>query len=162
MINRRRFPRIFSGWWIVVSSGIIQFMVAGYYSYGFAPLFKPIASELGFSRAATSIPASIGRAEGGFEAPLAGWVTDKFGPRWIVLLGVFLAGLSFMVMNYVNSLWAFYLVWGVMLGTGHNISTTVPLDTSISNWFVKKRGLALSIKMVFQGLGGVLVLPLVA
>ena len=162
MIKKRRFPKIFAGWWIVITSGIIALWTAGYHAYGFSALFKPIASELGFSRAIASVPAAIGRLEGGFEGPLAGWATDRFGPRWIILFGVFLFGLSLLLMNYINSLWAFYIVWGVMLGTGHNVSASVPIDTAITNWFVRKRGVALGTKMVFSGLSGVLVLPLIA
>ena len=162
MIKRRRFPKIFFGWWTVLTGGILALWGHGYHSYGFSALFKPIASELGFSRAATSVAASIGRLEGGFEAPLAGWVTDRFGPRLIVLIGVFIMSLSLILMNFIDSLWAFYVVWGVMFGTGFNIAVTLPIDTAISNWFVKKRGAALSIKMIFSGLSGVLVLPLIA
>ena len=162
MIKKRRSPKIFFGWWTVIASGTLSLLGMGYYIYGISALFKPIASELGFSRAATSVAASIGRLEGGFESPLTGWATDKFGPRWIVLSGVFLVSLSLLLMNFINSLWAYYVVWGVMLGTGCNIALTIALDTTISNWFVKKRGLAMSIKWVFSGLSGVLVIPLVA
>ena len=163
MINkRRRFSKIFPGWWIVLTGGILALWGHGYHSYGFSALFKPISTELGFSRATTSVAASIGRLEGGFEAPLAGWVTDRFGPRWIVLFGVFLIGLSLILMNYIDSLWAFLVVWGVMLGTGINIALAIPLHTAIANWFVKKRGLASGIQIVFSGLSGVLVMPLIA
>ena len=110
----------------------------------------------------TSVAASIGRFEGGFEAPLTGWLTDRFGPRWIVLPGIFLIGLSLILMNFIQSLWAFYVVWGVTLGTGINIALTLPVDKAITNWFVKKRGFALGTKNVLSGLSGVLVLPLVA
>ena len=65
-------------------------------------------------------------------------------------------------MRYINSIWGYYIVWGAMLGTGCNVALSLPLDTTISNWFVKKRGLAMSIKLVFQGLSGVLVMPLIA
>jgi len=162
LIKKRRRPKIFFGWWTVIASGILTLWGMGYHAYGFSALFNPISSELGFSRTATSVPASIGRLEGGFEAPLSGWITDRFGPRWIVLLGVFLIGLGLILMNYINSLWAFILVWGVTLGTGINIGLTIPLHAAITNWFVKKRGLALSIFMVFAGLSGVAVLPLIA
>jgi sugar phosphate permease len=134
----------------------------GYHAYGFSALFKPISSELGFSRAAASVAASIGRLEGGFESPLSGWFTDKYGPKWIVLAGVFFIGLSLILMNFINSLWTFYVIWGVMLGTGTNIALAMPLQVAIANWFVKKRGLASSIQMVFSGLSGMLVLPLIA
>ncbi|MFC1864770.1 MFS transporter [Chloroflexota bacterium] len=162
MIKSRRFPKIYFGWWTVLAGGFLAFWGHGYHTYGFSALFKPIASELGFSRVATSVPAAIGRLEGGFESPLSGWISDRFGPRWIVIFGIFVMSLSLILMNFIDSLWAFYTVWGVMLGTGFNIAVTLPLDTAISNWFVKKRGVALSIKMVFSGLSGVLVLPLVA
>ncbi|MFC2034144.1 MFS transporter, partial [Chloroflexota bacterium] len=134
----------------------------GYHAYGFSALFKPISSELGFSRAATSVAASIGRLEGGLESLVTGWITDRFGPKWIVFAGVLLIGLSLISMNYINSLWTFYLVWGVMLGTGINIALSVPLYAAITNWFIKKRGLALSIQNVFSGLSGVVVMPLIA
>ncbi|MFC1864330.1 MFS transporter [Chloroflexota bacterium] len=162
MIKRRRFPKIFFGWWTVLASGFLVLWGHGYSSSGFSALFKPIASELGFSRAVTSVATGIARFEGGFEAPLTGWITDRFGPKWIVITGVFLISLGLILMNFVDSLWTLYVVWGVILGTGINSALSVPLDTSISNWFVKKRGVAISIKWVFSGLSGVLALPLIA
>ncbi|MDO9333641.1 MAG: MFS transporter [Dehalococcoidales bacterium] len=121
-----------------------------------------MSQELGFNRAATSVASSIGRLEGGIEAPLTGWITDRWGARWVILLGVFLISLSLILMRYINSIWGYYLIWGGMLSTGCNVALSLPLDTTISNWFVKKRGLAMSIKWVFSGLSGVLVMPLIA
>jgi len=162
LIRKRKFPKIFFGWWTVVASAIISIWASGYHIYGMSALFKPIASELGMSRAQTSVPTSIGRLEGGLEGPVSGWATDRFGPRWRVFFGVFLIGLSLVLMYNVDSLWGFYVVWGVLLGTGCNIATTIPLDTAITNWFVKKRGIAASIRWVGSGLSGVLTMPLIA
>jgi len=162
MVADARAPKIFFGWWTVLASGLLSLWGFGYYAYGISALFLPIATELGFSRALTSVAASIGRFEGGFEAPIAGWITDKFGPKWIVVAGVFVASVGLVLMYYIHSLWSFYLVWGILFGTGLNTALAIPLDTAISNWFVKKRGVALSIKWVFSGISGVLILPLVA
>ncbi len=162
MTERKSFRKIFFGWWTVLAGGLLALWGHGFYTFGFSSFFKPVALELNFSRAATSVPAAIGRLEGGFEAPLAGWITDRYGPRRIVVAGIFLIGLSLVLMYFIDSLWAFYLVWGVVLGTGINIALSVPMDTAIANWFVKKRGAAVSIKWVLSGLGGVIVLPLVA
>ncbi|MBI4283859.1 MAG: MFS transporter [Chloroflexi bacterium] len=162
MIKRRGLSRVFPGWWTVLTAGFLAMWGHGYTSYGLSALFKPMSSELGLSRAITSGVTSIGRLEGGIVGPLAGWITDRFGSRWIVLFGVFLFGLSLILMYFVNSLWAFYIVWGVMLGTGVNIAATIPMDAAIANWFVKKRGLAQGIRHVISGLSGVLVLPFVA
>jgi len=162
LARRKRFPKIFFGWWTVLAGGILALWGYGYQAYGISALFKPISSELGFSRTATSVAASIGRFEGGFEGPVVGWITDRFGPKWVVFAGTFLIGLALCLMYYVNSLWAYYLVWGALLGLGADVALSIPVDTAISNWFVKKRGIALSVKWVFSGLSGVIVLPLIA
>ncbi|MFC1977027.1 MFS transporter [Chloroflexota bacterium] len=146
MTKRRRFPRIFFGWWTVLAGGFLALVGHGYYVYGFSALFKPIASELGFSRAVTSVAAGIGRFEGGIEAPASGWLADKIGPRLVILFGISVIGISLILMYYINSLWAFYVVWGVMLGTGLNVALAIPLEKAITNWFVKKRGLAMGVR----------------
>jgi sugar phosphate permease len=62
----------------------------------------------------------------------------------------------------VDSLWLFYIVWGFVLGTGYNFATALPMNRAITNWFVKKRGMALGIKGALTALSGVVVLPLIA
>jgi MFS family permease len=161
-IKKIKFPKIFPGWWTVFGGGLLSLWGFGYNAYGISVLFKPISEEFHFNRATTSVASSIGRFEGGLEAPLTGWITDRWGARWVVLLGVFIMSLSLILMRYITSQWGYWLVWGLLLGTGSNIALSLPLDTSISNWFVKKRGLATSIKWVFSGLSGVLVMPLIA
>ncbi len=162
MGKKKIFPKIYFGWWTVLASGLLALWGHGFNAYGISALFKPIASELGFSRTLTSVASSIGRLEGGLEAPVTGWITDRFGPKWIVFMGTFLVSLSLVLMYFIHSLWGFYVVWGLMLGTGVNTALSVPLDASISKWFVKKRGVALSIKWVFSGASGAVVLPLIA
>lgn len=162
MIKRDKTPRIFFGWLTVIAGSIITFWSHGYYYYGLSALFMPISTELGFSRAATSVAASIGRLEGGIEAPLTGWIVDKYGPRWIVIAGIILISLGFVLMYFVDSLWSYYAVWGVVIATGVNIGTGLPFEKAISNWFVKKRGLTISIRWGIAGLCVVAVLPLVA
>lgn len=153
---------MFPGWWLVLTGGFLALWGFGYQAYGFSALFKPISQELGLSRTATTIPASIGRLEGGFIAPVAGWLTDRFGPKWLILLGTALVGICFSLMSLVHSFWAFLVVWGVFLAIGIDLALMVPLQAAIARWFVRRRGLAGGIQVLFSGLSGVLVLPLVA
>jgi sugar phosphate permease len=162
LIKQKKFPKIFFGWWTVITSGLIALWGYGFQLYGFSALFKPMSEELGFNRTVTSVAASIGRFEGGIEAPITGWISDRFGPRLIIIIGICCMSIGLIATRYINSLWAYYLFWGALLGTGVNIALSLPMDTAISNWFVKKRGLAMSIKWVFSGLSGVLIVPLVS
>ena len=161
-MEKKESSKIFFGWWTVLASGFLCLWGFGYNAYGISALFKPIALELGFNRANTSIAASIGRFQGGFEAPIAGWITDRYGPKWIVFGGILVSAISLLLMAFIHSLWSFLLVWGLLLGTGINTALAIPLDTAITNWFVKKRGVALSIKWMFSGISGAIILPMIA
>jgi len=161
LIGKQKSPKVFFGWWTVLAGSFLSAWGIGFQVHGFSALFKPIASEFGFSRAATSAAVSIGMLGRALEAPLAGGLVDRFGPRLLIIIGMFIAGLGLILMNFINSLWAFYVVWGVILGTGINIGLEIPVDKAIANWFVKKRGIALSVRWLFTGLAG-LVLLLVA
>lgn len=157
----KRKHKIFPGWWTVLTGGILSLWGFGFQAYGFSAFLKPLAADLGLSRAVTSGVSSLSRLEGGLEAPLAGWLADKYGSRGICFIGVFIAGLGFSLMYFVHSMVSFYLVWGVIVAIGFNLGLSVPVDAAIAKWFVKKRGTALSIRNVLSGLSGVLTLPLV-
>ena len=70
--------------------GIISGLGHGFNTYGISVIFKPIAAELNLDRAVTSWAPGIGRLEGGVTSPLVGWLSDKFGPRGVVITGIFI------------------------------------------------------------------------
>jgi len=153
---------VFFGWWTVLTGAFLTLWGYGYNVYGISALFKPISAELGFSRAATSVAASIIKIEGAFESPLSGWIADKYGPRWICIWGIVVMSTGLILMNWMHSLWAFYLDWGIILGTGFNMAVGLPMSTAISNWFVKKRGIALGLQSMFSSAAVMLIVPLIS
>jgi len=124
-------------------------------------MFKPIASDLGLSRAATSVVTGVRTLQTGVVFPIAGWLSDKFGPKWVIISGICITGTGFVLMNYINSAWAYYVVWGAIMGIGHSLGLTVAIDTMLTNWFVSKRGRAFSVKFAIIGLISVIVLPII-
>jgi MFS family permease len=153
--------KIFFGWWTAVATGLLSGFGAGYRSQGFSVFLKPLSAELGLTRAATSAVSAVGTLEGGLAYPLAGWLSDKFGPRAIIFFGtcMFIAGL--VLMYFVNSLWLFVFTWGVLSGLGSTLSFSVAADKAVTNWFVRKRGLALGVRFMLWGAGSAVVLPIV-
>ena len=116
---------------MTVVSGLVTGLGNGISMHGSSALFKPIASELGFNRATTSVAASIRRLEFGLLSPVTGWLVDRFGPRWIVIVGISLMGIGLAAMNYVNSLWAYYVVWGLFMGAGSTFGLTMTIDKAL-------------------------------
>ena len=124
MTRSRRFSGVFFGWWIVVVTAVLSGLGLGFYENGLSALFKPITTELGFNRAVTSFAAGIGRLEGNLIAPVTGWLVDKFGSRYVIFYGILIISLGLALMNRVNSLWSYYLVWGVIISLGINSALT--------------------------------------
>ena len=114
-------PRLFTGWWSVLFIGTLSGLGHGFNTYGISVFFKPIAAELELSRAFTSLAAGIGRLEGGITSPLVGWLSDKFGPRWIVIIGTAVAALGMVLMSRITQPWHYYVAWGGLIGLGINI-----------------------------------------
>jgi MFS family permease len=125
------------------------------------PFSLNLAAELGLSRAATSLATGLGRLQGGLEGPLTGWLSDRYGPRWVIISGlcVVIAGLA--LMFYIGSPWQYYVFWGVMIGIGHNLSLTIAIDKALSDWFIARRGLAFGIRFTIIGLCQIAVVPIV-
>jgi len=135
---------IFCGWYIV-GTGIIA-NALGYGSrYSFAAIFPSLLEEFKWSRDVTAAILSIHILIYGFGAPLAGYLVDRMGPRRTMALGATLLALGLALSGQASNLWHFYLSFGVLSGIGLSMTGAVPLNTTLRNWFEKRRGLALSV-----------------
>jgi sugar phosphate permease len=153
-----RFSNVFFGWWTVIATGLMAGWGSGVWSYGFSSYFKPMQQEFGWTRAQVSAAHSLGKLEGGVEGPFGGYFTDKYGPRAVNMAGELMAGFGLIMMHFTKTYWQFLLFWGFLTSVGFNLAGFGPLETAISNWFVRKRGLAIgSGRFIFAAVtGGVL------
>jgi MFS family permease len=147
---------------MVVSAGILSSIGYGFYGNGISVFFKDLASDVGLSRAMTSFAGGFGQLEGGIMSSLTGWLTDKFGPRWVIFSGICITATGMAMIYFITSPWQYFLAWGLLAGIGTTIGCTVAIDKTITNWFMRKRGLALSIKFALMGLCTVILLPIVS
>jgi MFS family permease len=160
-IKTKKSSTIFFGWWTVLVTGVISGLGNGFYQYGISVFFKDLAAELELNRAVTSLGAGIGRLQSGITSPLIGCLVDKYGPKWVIFTGICLSGIGMILMNFVNCLWQYIIVWGIFIGVGLIIGLTVAVDKALNDWFILKRGLAQGTKFALIGVGSVIVLPVV-
>ena len=77
----------------------------------------------------------------------------------MVIGGATLA-VGFLIASQITALWQFYIVLGTFLGLGAAMIGLIPNSTLVSNWFVKRRGMALGIATMGVSLSGVIMAPL--
>jgi MFS family permease len=151
---------IFYGWWIVIAGSTSQAYTSGTFWQGFGAFFDPLVEHFGWSRALTAGAVSLQRTESGAIAPFVGLFIDKFGPRNVMLAGIFATGLGFILLSRVQNLWQFYLAF-TLITLGLSFGTFLTVTTTVANWFVTKRTRAFAIMSAGSGLGGLLVPALV-
>ena len=135
--------KVFYGWIIVATCLVIGTTIYGT-RLSFGVFFKSIESEFSLSRAATSGVFSIYMVLCPVFAILAGWASDKYGPRIIILLmGVF-TGLSLLLTSQTSSFWHLLITYSMLLSIGTGAVFVVSMST-ISRWFDKNRAFALGI-----------------
>ena len=156
--------KIFFGWWIVAVSVIADGLKHGSFNRGFTIFVVPIRKELAIGVAAISIADMLGRLIGGIQGPIVGYLTDRWGPRTMLILGAILSGLGFILLAFVRNYTFFLLVFVGLMSVGFRSGYNNASVTAVTRWFRRKRALAMSIVSVGNGLGGsmaLLIAPLV-
>ncbi len=153
-----RQPKFFYGYVVVLATFCIMGMVGGIWAI-FGVFFKPMLTEFGWTRATLSGAASLRMFITTLLGIAGGRLTDKFGPRPVVAVcGLFL-GLGFFLMSRISTIWQLYLVFGVIAGVGMG-GLFVPLISTVSRWFVKRRGMMTGIVLSGASVGTIIVPPL--
>jgi MFS family permease len=77
-------------------------------------------------------------------APVAGWLSDRWGTRTVVTAGGVLLGVALALTGQVTSLAQYYLCFGV-LGAAGIAGMLIPSTTIVTRWFVRSRGTAMGV-----------------
>lgn len=134
---------------------VLNFFAGGTFFYGFTVYFTPIRDAFGWTAAMTSVAFGFRGLEQSVLTPIAGLMVDRVGPRKLLIPGWITAGLGFILMGRIESLWAFYATF-VVIAVGMSFGQFVVVNTAIANWFEKKRSRAITLVYVGFGASGLL------
>ena len=152
-------PRFFYGYVVAAACFIIQGIGLGA-DNTFGVFFVPLLTEFGWSRTLLSGASSFRFVISGLFSIIVGRLTDKFGPRLLMVITGSFLGLGYFLMSQVNSVWQLYLFYGLFVGIGISAIDVIPLST-IARWFARKRGMMTGIVKAGTG-AGQLAVPLIA
>ena len=152
--------QVFYGYWIVVATFLSVFITMGCGFYGFSLFVRPLQAELGWGRGEIMAALTMLILVQGIAAPFMGRLIKRHGARRVIFMGSLVSGLGFVLVSLTNSLWYFYLSYFV-IGVGMTAMGTVPSSAIVSNWFKRRRGMAIGIMSSGIGAGGFVIAPLI-
>jgi len=145
--------------WIIVAAGFVTMAIGVNARTAFSLLFPPILDEFAWERGLTAGAFSFGFLVSAVLSPFIGRVMDRRGPRVVIETGVFVMGAGLLLASQVSRPWHLYATLGVLVGGGGNCLGYTGQSLFLPNWFVRRRGLALSLAFSGVGVGSIVLLP---
>jgi MFS family permease len=159
MFRPMRLPFFYG--WAIVAVAFVTMAFGVNARTAFSLFFPPILEEFGWQRGATAGAFSFGFLISAVLSPLLGKLMDRFGPRVVMELGVGVTGLGLLCAALVSQPWHLYLTLGVLVGAGSVALGYTGQALFLPNWFVRRRGLAMSIAFAGVGIGSIVLLPVI-
>jgi len=125
----------------------------------FGVYYLALLEEFSWSRSDGASIASINYVVYALAAPMVGLAFDRLGPQLLMPLGAALVGLGLLLSSISNSLFGLYFSYGIVTALGQGALGFVGHNALISFWFVKRRGTAIGIASMGQGVGALVMVP---
>jgi MFS family permease len=145
--------------WVIVAVAFVTMGVGVNARTAFSLFFPPILDEFGWERGVTAGAFSFGFLVSAVLTPSLGRLMDRRGPRVVMELGVGLVAAGLMLATLVRQPWQLYATLGVMVGGGSVCLSYTGQSLFLPNWFVRRRGLAMSVAFSGVGVGSIILLP---
>ena len=130
-------------WTVVGVSTIVNALAWGARS-SFALYYVAMLEEFAWGRGPTALGYSLSWLGFVLFAPIAGWLSDRWGTRTVVTGGGVILGAALALTGQVTSLPPYYLCFG-LLGAAGIAGMLIPSTTIVTRWFVRSRGTAMGV-----------------
>ncbi|HEU4368994.1 MAG TPA: MFS transporter [Methylomirabilota bacterium] len=145
--------------WVVVAVAFVTMAIGVNARTAFSLLFPPILDEFGWERGVTAGAFSFGFLVSAALSPSLGRLMDRRGPRVVMEMGVALVALGLLLAPLVRQPWHLYATLGVLVGGGSVCLAYTGQSLYLPNWFVRRRGLAISLAFSGVGVGSIVMFP---
>ncbi len=145
--------------WMQLIFGIICMGLVANLQYAWTLFVNPIQVKTGWALSAIQLSFSIFIVVETWLVPVEGWMVDKFGPRFVILIGAVFAAAGWVIDSYATSIEMLYVA-AVIAGIGAGCVYGTCVGNALK-WFPDKRGLAAGLTAAGFGAGAAItVIPI--
>jgi len=147
--------------WVIVAAGGLLGCVAIGAMFSLPVFLQPISRDTGWSVTGVSTAMTIGFIAMALASMVWGGLSDRFGPRIVVLTGSIVLAASLALASRTTSLVQFQLIFGLLVG-GSTAAIFAPMMACVTGWFDTHRSLAVSLVSAGMGMAPMTMSPLAA
>lgn len=145
--------------WAIAALAFITLGFSRGINSSFGVFYVALLDAFGWSRAITAGVFSVVLIVDACISPVVGHLLDRFGPKKIVGAGCVLLAAGLVLSSRIQSLWEFYIFFGLVSALGLSFMGMVPHVVLISEWFSSRRASALGVVYAGTGVGILLIAP---
>ena len=162
LLNWRLRTPFYYGWLILGISSMATFAASGVSQVVLGGVQVHISDDTGWDISTFSYAATIGTWCSGLIAPVIGRMADRYGPRWLMPSGLLIAGVCFLLLSGVSSVWQFYAAYIVARAVSNPVLIGLVPRTAAVNFFRRRRNIALAMVSTFRPIAGAINIQLIA
>jgi MFS family permease len=147
--------------WVIVAAGGLLGCVAIGAMFSLPVFLVPVSRDTGWSVTGVSSAMTIGFIAMALASLFWGSLSDRFGPRPVVLTGSVILAASMALAGRATSLLEFQLVFGLVVGSAA-AAVFAPMMACVTGWFDTHRSLAVSLVSAGMGMAPMTMAPLAA
>src|ERR1700692_4124652 len=142
---------VFGNPWIQLILGIICMVMIANLQYGWTLFVGPIYAKFHWGKPAIQVAFTVFVLLETWLVPVEGYLVDRFGPRWIVVIGGALCGIAWLLNSIADTLPMLYFAAAIGgIGAGGVYGTCIG---NAVKWFPGRRGLAAGLTAAGFGAG---------
>lgn len=147
--------------WVIVAAGGLLGCVAIGAMFSLPVFLRPMSQDTGWSVTGISTAMTIGFLAMAGASMAWGNLSDRYGPRPVVLTGSIVLATSLALASRAGSLVEFQLLFGLLVGAA-TAAVFAPMMACVTGWFDTQRGLAVSLVSAGMGMAPMTMAPLAA
>ncbi|MGZ9075859.1 MAG: MFS transporter, partial [Burkholderiaceae bacterium] len=147
--------------WLRLVAALALSTVGGVGMWSVVVALPAIQADFGVTRAAASFPYTLTMLGFGVGGIMMGRLSDRYGVRLPLVGATCALAIGYVAASLSSSLLMYALVQGLLIGMLGSSASFGPLLADISHWFVRRRGLAVSIVASGNYLAGAVWPPIV-
>jgi MFS family permease len=155
-----RQPRIFYGYWVLTACFVFNVIGSGLGPIGFSFFVTSLEKSLNWSRTGIMTAFTVFFVCTAIGATVSGRLAHRFGAKKVLSAGAITLCVAFILISQMDYLWQYYIGYALVgfgvTGLGSVITTLI-----VSNWFVRRRGIAIGLLSMGPGTAGLIFTPLV-
>mgnify|MGYP000891433386 CR=1 FL=1 len=141
--------------WVIVASTFVVMMTTYGVQYTFGVMMPAIQAETGWNRELLAGAFSIYAFAYGMLSILTGRLTDRFGPRPVIISGGLLLIIGYVMLSRATTVWQLYIALSGICACGMS-AAFVPCSATVIRWFVRFRGRAIGLTMMGASAGNII------